>query len=263
VQHRREATLVSLALHALLIILAVAPPLWVSQQINATQQQGPRGDGRAGGGGGGMKGSGGDWTRESLRYFSVPEVIPSTPVVPEPIPVPKPEETKPEPPVPEVKPQPAPPVATADTAAPEVKPVEIASIVSGTGGGSGTDGTVGSGPGKGGGVGSGTGTGRGSGTGSGTGAGNDDSAIYPPTTVVLAILPLPVPNKVRPYKLIAYFEVDTLGNSRLLSFNPSNDNGYNRRVREMLSEIRFRPAVRGDGRPVLDTAVVTMEAPRS
>ena len=112
-------------------------------------------------------------------------------------------------------------------------------------------------------MGSGTGTGRGSGNGPGTGAGNDDSTIYPPTTVVLAILPLPIPNKVRPYKLVAYFEVDTLGNSKLLSFNPSKDNGYNRRVREMLSEIRFRPAVRGNGRPVLDTAVVTMEAPRT
>lgn len=259
-QHRREATVVSIALHALLIILAVAPPLWVSQQINAAQQQGPAGDGRAGGGGGGNRGSGGDWTRESLRYFSIPETSPTRPVTPEPIPIPKPEEKKP---VPEVKPEPAAPVSVADTAAPVAKPVETASVVPGTGGGSGTDGTAGSGPGKGGGVGSGTGTGRGSGTGSGTGAGNDDSAIYPPTTVVLSILPLPVPNKVRPYKLVAYFEVDTLGNSRLLSFNPSNDNGYNRRVREMLSEIRFRPAVRADGRPVLDTAVVTMEAPRS
>lgn len=260
-QHRREATLVSIALHALLIILAVAPPLWVSQQLNAAQQQGPSGDGRAGGGGGGNKGTGGDWSRESLRYFAIPEAK-SSPIVPEPIPVPKPEEKKP---VVEVKPEPVPepPVATADTAAPVAKAVETASVVSGTGGGSGTDGTVGSGPGRGGGVGSGVGTGRGSGTGSGTGAGNDDSAIYPPTTVVLAILPLPIPSKVRPYKLVAYFEVDTLGNSRLLSFNPSSDNGYNRRVREMLAEIRFRPAVRADGRPVLDTAVVTMEAPRS
>jgi hypothetical protein len=81
--------------------------------------------------------------------------------------------------------------------------------------------------------------------------------------VALPILPLPVPNKVRPYKMTAYFEVDTLGNAKLLAFNPSNDGGYNRRVRDMLSEIRFRPAVRGNGRPVLDTAIVTAEAPRS
>ena len=112
-------------------------------------------------------------------------------------------------------------------------------------------------------MGSGVGTGRGSGSGSGTGAGDDDSDIYPPAVVALPILPLPVPGKVRPYKLVAYFEVDTLGHSKLLSFNPSNDGGYNKRVREMLSEIRFRPAVRGNGRPVLDTAIVTADAPRS
>jgi hypothetical protein len=62
---------------------------------------------------------------------------------------------------------------------------------------------------------------------------------------------------------VAYFEVDTMGNSKLLSFNPSNDGGYNKRIREMLSEIRFRPAVRGNGRPVVDTAIVTAEAPRT
>jgi hypothetical protein len=107
------------------------------------------------------------------------------------------------------------------------------------------------------------GTGRGSGTGSGTGAGNDDSDVFPPAVVALPILPLPVPSKVRPYKMVAYFEVDTTGTARLLAFNPSNDGGYNKRVREMLLEIRFRPAVRRDGRPVLDTAIVTAEAPRS
>ena len=246
----------------MLIFLAVAPPLWVSRQINASQQQGPSGDGRAGGGGGGNRGTGGQLGRESLRFFSIPDPTPNTPVVPQPIPVPKPEEKKPEPPVPEVKPEPVPPVVAVDSI-PAPKIAESASVVPGTNGGSGKDGTVGSGTGTGGGVGSGTGTGRGSGSGPGTGAGNDDSTIYPPTTVVLGILPLPIPNKVRPYKLVAYFEVDTLGNSKLLSFNPSRDNGYNRRVREMLSEIRFRPAVRGDGRPVLDTAVVTMEAPRT
>lgn len=254
----------SVALHFVLILLAIAPPFWLSQQVNATQEQGPLGDGRAGGGGGGNGGTGGrDWTKESLRFFAIPE--PSAPATeqPQPIPIPKVEEKKPDPPptpVPKVE-EPAPLAVTDSLPDPKLK--EIASIVNGTGGGSGRDGTAGSGIGTGGGVGSGVGTGRGSGTGSGTGAGNDDSVIYPPTTVVLAILPLPIPNKVRPYKLVAYFEVDTLGNSRLLSFNPSNDNGYNRRVREMLSEIRFRPAVRGDGRPVMDTAVVTMEAPRT
>lgn len=264
-RQRREATLASVALHALLIFLAVAPPLWLSKEINATQQQGPRGDGRAGGGGGGNRGTGGNWTRESLRFFAIPTPAPAATVVPEPIEVPKPEVKPPvpEPPKPEPKVEPPPPPAAPDSAAREGTSSQAASVEQGKGGGSGKDGSAGSGPGSGGGVGSGVGTGRGSGTGSGTGAGNDDSDIFPPTVVALPILPLPVPSKVRPYKMVAYFEVDTLGNAKLLAFNPSNDGGYNRRVREMLSEIRFRPAVRGNGRPVLDTAIVTAEAPRT
>ena len=136
-----------------------------------------------------------------------------------------------------------------------------ASVVAGTGGGSGKDGSAGSGPGSGGGVGSGVGTGRGTGSGPGTGGGED--AIYPPAVISLPILPLPVPGKVRPYKMTAYFEVDTLGNAKLIAFNPSNDGGYNKRIREMLGEIRFRAATRFNGRPVVDTAVVTAEASRS
>lgn len=253
----------SLALHLLLIVLVVFPPLWLSQQINATQQLGPRGNGRNGGGGGGNRGTGGEWTKESLRYFQIPEATPPTPVPVPPVPVPKPEEVKPPEPTPPVpKPEPAPPTSV-DTAAKPGPTTEVSSAETGKGGGSGKDGTAGSGPGNGGGVGSGVGTGRGSGTGDGTGAGNGDSEIYPPAVIALPILPLPVPGKVRPYKLVAYFEVDTLGNSKLLSFNPSTDGGYNKRIREMLSEIRFRPAVRGNGRPVIDTAIVTAEAPRS
>ncbi|MCC6317687.1 MAG: hypothetical protein IT361_08355 [Gemmatimonadaceae bacterium] len=262
--HRREATIASLALHALLIVIVVFPPLWLSRQINATQQLGPSGNGRVGGGGGGNRGTGGEWTRESLRYFQIPEASPSVPIEPLPIPppVPPPEAVKPPPPAPIPKSETMPPTSV-DSAAKPGPTTEVASAEAGKGGGSGKDGTAGSGPGTGGGVGSGTGTGRGSGTGDGTGNGNDDSEIYPPAVIALPILPLPVPNKVRPYKLVAYFEVDTLGNSRLLSFNPSSDGGYNKRIREMLSEIRFRPAVRGNGRPVLDTAIVTALAPRT
>lgn len=259
--HRREATLFSLALHIVLIVLVVAPPLWLSREINAFQQQGPRGNGRNGGGGGGNQGTGGEWTKESLRYFAIPDVPAATSVTPPPVPPPVPEPVKPptpEAPVPKPEP-PAPPAVDSAKAGAS----EVASVEPGKGGGTGRDGTAGSGPGSGGGVGSGVGTGRGSGVGSGTGNGNDDSEIYPPAVVALPILPLPVPGKVRPYKLVAYFEVDTLGNSRLLAFNPSNDGGYNKRIREMLSEIRFRPAVRANGRPVLDTAIVTAEAPRS
>ena len=79
----------------------------------------------------------------------------------------------------------------------------------------------------------------------------------------IPILPLPVPNRIRPYRMVAQFDVDERGNARLLGFNPSKDAGYNRKLREMLSEVRFRPAVRAsDGTPVRDTAYLIAEAPR-
>jgi hypothetical protein len=60
--------------------------------------------------------------------------------------------------------------------------------------------------------------------------------------------------------MVAQFEVDTTGQARLISFNPSRDAGYNKRIREMLHEIRFRPAVTADGRPIVAIAIVTAEA---
>jgi protein TonB len=168
--------------------------------------------------------------------------------------VPKQEEAKPPPPPPTPDPPPT-PAKDSTTAAPRT---DSTSTTDGAGRGTGNDGSRGNGPGRGGGEGSGIGTGRGSGTGPGTGGG--DATIYPPTVVALPILPLPIPGKVRPYKMVAQFEVDSTGNARLLGFNPSRDAGYNRRIREMLMEIRFRPAVTMDGRPVKAIAVVTAEA---
>lgn len=78
--------------------------------------------------------------------------------------------------------------------------------------------------------------------------------------IALPILPLPIPAKVRPYKMVARFEVDSTGAARLIEFNPSRDAGYNKRIRQMLLEIRFRPAVTADGRPVAALAIVTAEA---
>lgn len=256
---RREGTIASVLFHALILFLVFAPPLFIASTLDFQQKQGAGGAGPAGGGGGGSGGSGGRLVRERMRFLQI--VQPAvTPVVPPPlVEPPKPVETpKPEP----VKPPPPPvPTPQATDAAATATEAKDASVVNGAGGGSGKDGTAGSGSGSGGGVGTGVGTGRGSGVGAGTGGGDDD--VYPPAVISLPILPLPVPGKVRPYKLIAYFEVDTSGVARLLAFNPSNDGGYNKRIREMLSEIRFRPATRPNGRPVVDTAVVTAEAPRS
>ncbi len=61
--------------------------------------------------------------------------------------------------------------------------------------------------------------------------------------------------------MIAWFDVDERGTAKLIAFNPSRDGAYNRKIREMLAELRFRPAVR-NGTPVRDTVSITAEAPR-
>jgi hypothetical protein len=78
----------------------------------------------------------------------------------------------------------------------------------------------------------------------------------------MPIMPIPVPRGVRPYSMVAAFEVDERGNARLLSFNRSRDSGYNRKLSEMLAEVRFSPAIRrADGTPVRDTAFIRATAP--
>jgi protein TonB len=235
------STLASVAIHGLILLLILMPA--VLPEVIDYRERGAGGPGPAGGGGGGRRGSG--VVQERLNYIRPPTPPPiQAPVLP-PI---KPPEVKKEEPKPE--PTPAPPAPT--------PPTEVASAATGSGG-SGADGTKGTGPGSGGGTGSGVGTGTGSATGPGTGGGIGEK--YAPSAMTLPILPLPVPSRVRPYTMVAYFDVDEKGNSRLIGFNPSSDNGYNKRIREMLAEIRFRPAVLKDGTPVRDTAVVRYFAP--
>ena len=204
-----------------------------------------------------MGGTGGETavTKERLRFLQVappPPVVkssvlptPAPPVVPPPKLAPKPEVTPP--------PMPTPTDLTEAVSSGTSVPT------AGTGGGSGNDGSGGNGPGSGGGIGSGVGTGRGSGNGPGTGGGPRGN--YPPQVTNLALLPIPVPHKVRPYKMVAWFDVDETGNAKLIAFNPSSDGSYNRKIRDMLAEVRFRPAVRPDGTPVRDTVSITAEAP--
>lgn len=238
-------------LHLALLIALLLPPL-VAHQLDRPLTTGGGGPGAAGGGGGGTGGTGGEAVRpELIRFLQVKIPLPASTPPPQlaplkPVPVPKPEEKVVTPPEP-----------TATPIAPEVSGTAIPTT--GVGGGSGNDGTGGNGPGRGGGIGSGVGTGRGSGAGPGTGGGPGD--IYPPQVTNLALLPIPVPSRVRPYKMIAWFDVDERGRATLISFNPSRDGNYNKKLRDMLAEMRFRPAVRADGTPVRDTVSVTAEAP--
>ena len=252
---RAQATAAALALHVLVILLVLLPTIIVSNQLLDYVQQGAGGPGPAGGGGGGNQSFPG-----RIKYF--PERVDFLKLETPAVPVPKKEEVvKPKeaikPPTPPPIPDPPKP-ATTDSAAAAAARTDSTSALVGAGRGTGNDGTNGNGPGRGGGEGSGIGTGRGSGTGPGTGGG--DGTVYPPTVVALPILPLPIPAKVRPYKMIAQFEVDSVGNATLLGFNESRDRGYNKRIREMLLEIRFRPAVTMNGRPIKAIAVVTAEA---
>ena len=249
---RAQATVAALVFHLLVVLLVLAPTIFVSSRLIDYTQRGAGGPGPVGGGGGGAQSFPGriKYLTERVGFVKLEteKAVPKEEVV-----KPKPEEIKPPPP-----PEPDPAVTTTDSALVGAPRVDSTSADSGAGRGSGNDGTAGNGPGRGGGVGSGVGTGRGSGTGPGTGGG--DGTIYPPTVVALPILPLPIPARVRPYKMVAQFEVDTTGSARLIGFNPSRDSGYNKRIREMLLEIRFRPAVTADGRPVKAIAVVTAEA---
>ena len=93
---------------------------------------------------------------------------------------------------------------------------------------------------------------RGSG-GVGPGTGGGTGTNHPPTPTQFFLPPLPAPPSLRGYHLIAWFDVDEKGNSKLLGFNPSRDGGYNRKLRDVLSALRFRPGTRPDGTPVRDT----------
>lgn len=235
-ENNSGSVLASVLFHALIIFLLIGP-IFV-KEILLAPHDGAGDKGPVGGGGGGGA------PRERATYV---EVAPPPPAV---------KSTQPQlvtPPV--VKP----PDPTPQPPAPEPAVVVPPAPAAGAGtGGTGTDGLAGTGPGRGGGVGSGDGSGRGSANGPGTGG--SGGRVYPPTVTHLAMLPLPVPSKVRPYTLVAIFEVDETGKAKLLQFNESRDAGYNKKIRAMLEEIRFRPAVRADGTPVRDTTSITAEA---
>jgi protein TonB len=229
----------SLVVHVVLIMLLVTP---LFARVVAPELFPGGGLGPAGGGGGGRGGAGG-WRREPitperLRYMRIaPEPPPAETAEPaaEAVLPPK-EETPP--------PQPDPPVEQA----PPEQSAPAAAPVPGTGGGTGNDGTSGTGPGTGGGTGSGVGTGTGSSTGPGTGGG--EGQAYMPTPDLVVLTPHPVPRKARGKRVVATFEVDARGNVVRFHFTPTGDRDFDRRLRDLFSEYRFRPAVDDEGRPI-------------
>ncbi len=262
-----QGLLGSLGLHLLVLLLFILPVM-LGGVMKVRDHRRATGADAAGGGGGGRGGTGALVTE---RIFYVPHFPPVATSPPEPATktVPRPVQLAPPVPPPEPTPEPTPPVPPATAEPQPVSPPTQAAAPAaassggaptiGTGGGSGNDGSDGSGPGRGGGIGSGVGTGRGSGVGAGTGFGPD--SIFPPTLLTLTLPPLDAPDRIRPYRLVAYFDVDERGNTKLLGFNETRDSRFNRRIREVLGDVRFRPAVRPDGRPVRDTGRFEIEYP--
>ena len=240
----RAGAAVSLLIHGAIILLLIGPAAWASKEAIERLEQGAGGPGPAGGGGGGTRGTGGERTVERITFATPPRPVPTpvpavTPPQVTPPPLPKPVVTPTPTPV---TPAVAPPVAATPAAS------TIVTTTPGSGGGTGADGSGGNGPGSGGGVGSGIGTGRGSGVGPGTGGGNQ--ANYPPEPTEMFLPPMPVPAKVRGFHLIAEFDVDETGRVVSMKFTETRDGDYNRKLREILRSIRFRPGTRPDGTPV-------------
>jgi periplasmic protein TonB len=253
---RRTGAIVSIVIHALVILLLIVP-FFMPHSVIERMQQGAGGAGPAGGGGGGSQGTGGE-TREKIQFVRVaPTPVPTPTTIPPIVPPPKvtPKVTpKVEPPKP--APVQTPPVPKPQTAAPAA-PVTVASAEQGAGGGSGTDGSAGAGPGSGGGVGAGVGTGRGSATGAGTGGGTQ--ANYPPVPVEFFLPPLPPPSSVRGLHFIAEFDVDSTGRVIGFDFTPTRDGDYNKRIAQVLRQMKFRPGTRPDGSPLRMKAQVGYE----
>lgn len=232
----RLGSAMSFLVHFGLLLLLL--PLALTGDVTEIAQ-GAGGAGPAGGGGGGNRGTGA--MKEVLRFVRIAPPMPApvaAKVVTPPPPIPQPPTPQPEPVVP--------------TATDPVLPT-------GSNGRTGTDNTGGTGVGSGGGVGTGIGTGRGSAVGPGTGGGTQPN--YPPTPTELFIPPLPVPESVRGFHVVAEFDVDERGRVLGLTFTPTRDRGYNRRLGEVLRGFRFRPGTRPDGTPIRMKAQVTIDLP--
>ncbi len=246
-QRRIRSLLISIGIHLLIILLLIVP--FTSPEM-IREVLGAGGRGPAGGGGGGNRGTGGMAKQERLQFVRVAPAPPPPPVRTPPTVNPI---VPPPPPPPVIKPPPPQPPA-APTQPTAANPVDAKSAVTGSGGGAGSDGSAGAGPGSGGGVGSGVGAGKGTSVGPGTGGG--PGTVYPPAPTELFLPPLPVPNKAKG-TVIVVFEVDSTGKVLDLQFTPTKDGAYNRKLREALVAIRFRPAVNAQGIPVRGKAEIT------
>ncbi|GAC1480316.1 MAG: hypothetical protein NVS1B4_25400 [Gemmatimonadaceae bacterium] len=230
-EHKRVWTAISVAVHIAIALLLLLPVAFAPQIVNAVVD-GAGGRGVLGGGGGGGGGRASTLTVERLRYVRVSPptaAVPATPAAPRVVTTPPVAVKAPDPPPPASE---SPPLPGGRVGAPD-------STSAGQGGG---------GPGSGGGLGAGVGSGSGSGVGNGTGGA--DGEIYPPSPTFVPLVPYPQPRAVQGHHLVVTFEVDSTGRVLSFDFNETRDAGYNRKLREVMKTVRFRPATRRDGTPV-------------
>ena len=98
-------------------------------------------------------------------------------------------------------------------------------------------------------MGTGVGTGVGSATGPGRG-GDGAGGIFLPEPTETILPPFDAPGSVRGQEIVVTFDIDERGRIVSVSFPPTRDGGYNRKLRERLESYRFRPGHTADGQPV-------------
>ena len=254
-RRRYGGLLVSLLLHALVVVLAIrgGERLWTHTLAPGDPLLLPGGGGGGGGGGGSPR----------LTYITLPPapqpVMPrqqTAPPVPrpriEPTPTPKPAVPAP---APEVQPPvPAPqPIDTLGHAVGAMAPPTADSV---PGAGPGADG------GTGGGVGRGIGPGRGPGTGPGAGGGGEGGTVRPPELRDLAFPFDSPPKKLRGASLAVTFWVRVDGQVDRYEVDPAiDDREYARKFDEVIRAFRFTPARAPDGHRVAGTTTVTFTLP--
>jgi len=232
---RRESrwgSVVSFLVHALIVLLVLAPLMQHDVALLATHVG--LGAGPRGGGGGGNRGSGVRPREEHVQYVRTVPRVATAPLQPPVPPKPKPVPPPPPPTIPTI----ARVEVKVDASAPSL-PTNIA------------DGSaVGAGPGTGGGIGTGSGPGRGSGEGPGTGGGPLGDTAQ--ATNYFAVLPLDShPRNLDGKQLTLRFALDERGTITRVEFASTGDRGFDKKLREKMMEWKFRPAfLRSSGTPV-------------
>ena len=96
----------------------------------------------------------------------------------------------------------------------------------------------------------------GSAAGPGTG-GDGEGGIFLPTPTETILPPFDAPGSVRGQEIVVTFDIDERGRIVSVTFPPTRDGGYNRKLREVLNSFRFKPGTLPDGRPIRAQVSVT------